>query len=127
MIYGYARRGPQAASGLRFVEAHARAAEIVLPPGEYRLKHLPNLMAATRSRLGPTTSRGWKPLGLTLLGHYQQRGIGARTLAPTPGEELEPLPCTELNTIAERGPYYDAAAQRLDHVSDLRAHGRRRR
>jgi hypothetical protein len=37
MIYGYALRGPQAASGPRFVEAHARAAEFVLPPGEYIL------------------------------------------------------------------------------------------
>jgi hypothetical protein len=69
----------------------ARAGGRIRTPAR-RLKHLPNLMAATRSRLGATTSRGWKPLGLTLLGQHQTRGIGARTLAPTPGKELEPLP-----------------------------------
>jgi hypothetical protein len=60
----------------------------------------------TAARLGiaEPSQCGLKNPCLTLLGQHQRRGIGARTLAPTPGKELEPLPCAarpELNTIAE--------------------------
>jgi hypothetical protein len=109
MIYGYALRGPQAASGPRFVEAHAQAAEFVLPPGEYRLKHLPNLMVATRSRLGATTSRaGNRSASLCSDSINGAESALERWLQLRGRSWSRFLPCatrTELNTIAERGPY----------------------
>src|SRR5580704_16798579 len=84
-------------------------------------------MGARRAVLDPAAEPsqcGLENPCLTLLGQHQRRGIGARTLAPTPGKELEPLPCAarpELNTIAERTNIF--AGARFDFVKSGRAFG----
>jgi hypothetical protein len=85
----------------------------------------PQGMGAWRAVLDPAAEPsqcGLENPCLTLLGQHQRRGIGARTLAPTPGKELEPLPCAarpELNTIAERTNIF--AGARFDFVKSGRA------
>jgi hypothetical protein len=82
-------------------------------------------MGARRAVLDPAAEPsqcGLENPCLTLLGQHQRRGIGAGTLAPTPGKELEPLSCAarpELNTIAERTNIF--AGARFDFVKSGRA------